>query len=181
MDEKYVKYKQFASRHNSNQPKLDPLVSKRLQNEKRDARNLPDLENSYSRVSLGKVSQINKQVKPMMKKSGSVPSILAPGGPYTFREYEQTEKRIDILEKIEGSQDELNSQILQADRRENGSITQRAGTTEMREEKQLISGMHSNLSRVTLSRHQSPNISQTKLSASKMTQLKTPIMLQGMD
>ena len=101
MDEKYVKYKQFASRHNSNQPKLDPLVSKRLQNEKRDVRNLPDLENSYSRVSLGKVSQINKQVKPMMKKSGSVPSILAPGGPYTFREYEQTEKRIDILEKIE--------------------------------------------------------------------------------
>ena len=45
----------------------------------------------------------------MMKKSGSVPSILTPGGPYTFREYEQTEKRIDILEKIEGSQDELNS------------------------------------------------------------------------
>ena len=45
----------------------------------------------------------------MMKKSGSVPSILAPGGPYTFREYEQAEKRVDILDKIEVSQDELNS------------------------------------------------------------------------
>ena len=58
--EKYAKYKEFASRHNSNGPKLDPLISKRLQNEKRDVRNFPDLANSFSRVSLGKISTINK-------------------------------------------------------------------------------------------------------------------------
>ena len=44
--EKYTKYKEFASRHNSNGPKLDPLISKRLQNERRDIRNFPDLANS---------------------------------------------------------------------------------------------------------------------------------------
>ena len=40
---KYEKYKQFASRHNANLPKLDPLVSKRLHNERRDEEHHPDL------------------------------------------------------------------------------------------------------------------------------------------
>ena len=44
--EKYTKYKEFAKRYSSNGPKLDPLISKRLQNEKRDIRNFHDFGNS---------------------------------------------------------------------------------------------------------------------------------------
>ena len=84
------------------------MIQKRLQNEKRDIRNVPDLGISYSRVSLGKVSTINKYPQPMMKKSGSVPSILGPGGPYSLRERENSEKRVDILDKIDANQDDLN-------------------------------------------------------------------------
>ena len=84
------------------------MIQKRLQNEKRDIRNVPDLGISYSRVSLGKVSTINKYPQPMMKKSGSVPSILGPGGHYSFRERENSEKRVDILDRIDANQDDLN-------------------------------------------------------------------------
>ena len=79
------------------------MIQKRLQNEKRDIRNVPDLGISYSRVSLGKVSTINKYPQPMMKKSGSVPSILGPGGHYSFRERENSEKRVDILDRIDAN------------------------------------------------------------------------------
>ena len=79
------------------------MIQKRLQNEKRDIRNVPDLGISHSRVSLGKFSTINKYPQPMMKKSGSVPSILGQKGPYSFRERENSEKRLDILDRIDSN------------------------------------------------------------------------------
>ena len=79
------------------------MIQKRLQNEKRDIRNVPDLGISYSRVSLGKVSSINKHPQPTMKKSGSVPSILGAGGHYSFREQDNPEKRVEILDRIDAN------------------------------------------------------------------------------
>ena len=39
----------------------------------------------------------------MMKKSGSVPSILGAGGHYSFREQDNPEKRVEILDRIDAN------------------------------------------------------------------------------
>ena len=53
---KYEQYKKFASRHNADLPKMDPLVSKRLYNDDRDERSFPPLIGSVSKASLGQMS-----------------------------------------------------------------------------------------------------------------------------
>ena len=108
-----MKYKQFASRHNANLPKLDPLVSKRLHNERRDEEH-PDLTGSYSKATLMKIqSKAKLNYGRNMRKSGSVPSIT--GGLYPYNHDGRSAGGQPEIIGAEVVQDGLNSQILSSD------------------------------------------------------------------
>ena len=50
--ENYAKYKAMSSRHNANMPKIDPLVGKRLYNNKKDEQAFPPMVGPVSKKSL---------------------------------------------------------------------------------------------------------------------------------
>ena len=78
VETQYEQYKKFASRHGNGLPKLDPLVSKRLQNSRRDEMGLPH-KNLMTSASKASIRTTNSRAYPLssIRKSGSVPHMEA--------------------------------------------------------------------------------------------------------
>ena len=78
VETQYAQYKKFASRHANGLPKLDPLVSKRLKNERKDEMGLPH-KHLMSSASKASMQTANSRAYPLssIRKSGSVPQMNA--------------------------------------------------------------------------------------------------------